>query len=191
MYLQEIKHGGFMKRFEKILAPTDLSENSRRGLHYACSLAADSRASLMVLHIANEFEAWELYSDELSFLVLNGRTWPADRVLAEANLDLNRFLEPHLQSMKTIPWVTKRVLFGPVASRITQVAEEERSDLIVMSPRRLGGVRRLLSASITEKVTRMSPCPVLAVTPPLPSKTWRGKVIPNLLGWPKQTAASV
>ena len=180
-----------MKRFEKILVPTDLSENSRRGLHYACSFAADSSASLLVLHVANEFEAWELYADEFSFLVQTGRTWPADCVISEAHLDLNRFLEPHLQAMKSIPSVTKRVLLGPVASRITQVAEEERADLIVMSPRRLRGVRRLLSGSITEKVTRLSPCPVLAVTPPLPSKTWRGKAAVNLLRWPKQTAESV
>ena len=46
-----------MKRFEKILVPTDLSESSRRGLHYGCSLAADNQATLTVLHIANEFQA--------------------------------------------------------------------------------------------------------------------------------------
>ena len=180
-----------MKCFEKILVPTDLSENSRRGLHYACSLAADSRTSLLLLHVANEFDAWELYSDEFCFLVQTGRTWPADRVIAEAHLELNRFLEPHLQAMKSIPSVSKRVLFGPVASRIIQVAKEDRTDLIVMSPRRLCGVRRLLSASITEKVTRMSPCPVLAVTPPLPSKTWRGRIMPNVLGWPRQATESI
>jgi nucleotide-binding universal stress UspA family protein len=180
-----------MKRFEKILVPTDLSENSRRGLHYACSLAADNRAALIVLHVANEFQAWELYSDEIGFFDSKSRVWPSDRVLSEATLDLNRFLEPHLESMKKIPLVTKRVLLGPVPHRIATIAEEERTDLIVMSPRRIRGLRRLLTGGITEKVTRMSPCPVLAVTPPLPSQTWRGKLIPSLLGWPKQTAVNV
>jgi hypothetical protein len=45
---------------------------------------------------------------ELGYFDPNGRAWPIDRVLAEANLDLNRFLEPHLGSMKKIPWVTRR-----------------------------------------------------------------------------------
>jgi hypothetical protein len=51
-------------------------------------------------------------------------------------------------------------------------------------------MKRLLTGSITQKVTRMSPCPVLAATPPLASQIWRGKLIPNLFGWPKQTAAN-
>src|SRR5919109_2844669 len=145
-----MNQGGIMKRFEKILVPTDLSENSRRGLHYACSLAADNRAALIVLHVANEFQAWELYCDEFGFLDPISRAWPIDRVLSEANLDLNRFLEPHLESMKKIPLVTKRVLLGPVPHRIAQVAAEEKTDLIVMSPRRIRGIRRLLTGSITE-----------------------------------------
>jgi nucleotide-binding universal stress UspA family protein len=179
-----------MKRFEKILVPTDLSENSRRGFHYACSLASDNRAELTILHVANEFAAWELYSDELAFFEPNCRSWPLDRVLSEANLDLNRFIEPYLESMKKIPSVTKRVLLGPIPQRIAMVAEEERIDLIVMSPRRIRGVRRLFRRSVTEKVTRMSPCPVLAVTPPLPSRNWRGKLIPNPFPWLRPTAAS-
>ena len=46
-----------MKRLEKILVPTDLSEQSRMALRYACSLAADEKAALVVLHVANEFQA--------------------------------------------------------------------------------------------------------------------------------------
>ena len=33
-----------MKSIQKLLVPTDLSENSRRGLLYACSLAAENKA---------------------------------------------------------------------------------------------------------------------------------------------------
>src|SRR5678815_4512429 len=86
-----------MKSIEKILVTTDLSENSRRGLFYACSLAAENKGVLTILHVANEFDAWELYSDEFSFLEpTTRRTWPSDRVLSEANLDLNHFMEQHL-----------------------------------------------------------------------------------------------
>ena len=63
-----------MKPLEKILVPTDLSEESRRGLRYACSLAAEEQAAILVLHVANEFKAWDMYSDDLgAFAIRIGR----------------------------------------------------------------------------------------------------------------------
>ena len=178
-----------MKHFGKILVPTDLSENSRRGLRYACSLAAGDQAGLIVLHVANEFTAWELHSDEFGFLDPTIYKWPIDRVLEEAHLDLNRFLDRHLDSMKVLPSVAKRIVLGPIAQQIAMVAENEKADLVVMSPRRHRGLRRFFRGSITDKVTRLSPCPVLSVTPPLPSQPWRGKSFPALT-WPRQKAAN-
>lgn len=180
-----------MKRLERILVATDLSENSRNGLLYACSLATENNATLTLVHVADDLGAWELYSDEFTFLNPGTRPWPADRVLSEAALDLNRFLEPHLELMKQISCVTKRVLLGPVPSRIAQIAEEEKADLIVMSPRRRRKLGRILTGSITDRVTRMSPCPVLSVMPPLPSRTWRGKFLPVLFGSQWQNMAQV
>ncbi|HTN70939.1 MAG TPA: universal stress protein [Methylomirabilota bacterium] len=179
-----------MKRFEKILVPTDLSEYSRQGLRYACSLAADEKAALVVLHIANEFEAWELFSDDFGFCTPTSQAWPTDRVLAEASLDLSRFLEKHLDLIKSIPSVTKRVVLGAVAQQITTVAEEEKADMIVMSPRRHRTLRHFLGGSITDRVMRMSPCPVLSVSSPLPSQLWRRKHAPIFFGWPRQKVAT-
>jgi nucleotide-binding universal stress UspA family protein len=179
-----------MKRIEKLLVPTDLSDNSRRGLLYACSLATENKGALTILHIANELAAWELYCDEFAFLEPAARAWPTDRVLAEANLELNRFLEPHLEAMKTIPAVNKRLVLGAIAEQIVTVAEEEKADLVVMSPRRHRGLRRILSGGITDRVT-MSPCPVLSVAPPLPSRPWRGALLPVPFRWPRQRPATI
>ena len=180
-----------MKSIQKLLVPTDLSENSRRGLVYACSLAAENKGVLTILHIANEFDAWDLYSDEFSFLEPSRRAWPSDRVLSEAGLDLNHFLERHLEAMKKLSSVTKRVVLGPVAEQIVSVAEEEKADLVVMSPQRHRGLRHILRSGITDRVSRMSPCPVLSVTPPLPSRAWRGTLRPAFFGWPRQKTATV
>ena len=180
-----------MKRIEKLLVPTDLSENSRRGLLYAFSLATETKAAVTVLHVANEFAAWEIYSDEFSFLDPAARAWPRDRVLSEASLDLNRFLEPHLERIKQMSMVAKRVVLGSIPDQIALTAEDEKADMIVMSPSRRRRLRRLLSRSITEQVARMSPCPVLSVAPPLPSRPWRGRTSPIFLGWPKPRPASI
>jgi nucleotide-binding universal stress UspA family protein len=179
-----------MKQLNKILVPTDLTERSRRALNYGAWLAADGKSELVILHVASELNAWELYSDDALFIGINhGKLWPVDRVLAEATLDLNRFLEPHMARLKQLRSVSKRVVLGSVANRINFVAGEERADLVIMSPRRDRGLRHWLRAGITEQVTRMSPCPVLSITPPLPSEPWRKKLVPYFFGWPRQSAA--
>ncbi len=180
-----------MKNLKKILVATDLSDTSRRGLLYACSLAAEEKGSLVVLHVANEFAAWEYYSEELAWLDGAGQAWPRDRVLAEANLDLNHFLEQHGEILKPIPLVTKRVVLGSVAQSIAAVAAAEQADLIVLSPRRHYGLRRLFAGGITASVTRMSPCPVLAVTSPLPPRLWRGYLRRRWFYWPRQRPAAI
>ena len=180
-----------MKRLNKILVPTDLSDNSRRALNYGCWLAAEDQAAIVVLHVADELSAWELHCEDLAFVGANQKVWPIDRVLAEASLDLSRFLEPHLESLKKVPGASKRVVLGPIAQQIVAIAEEDKADLIVMSPRRHRGLRHFLNGGVTDRVTRLSPCPVLSITTPLPSTPWRGKLAPLLLGWPRQRNAEI
>ena len=179
-----------MKHIQRILVPTDLAENSRRGLSYACSLAEDNKAHLVILHVANEFKLWELYSDEFSFLPSAGRAWPLDRALSEASLDLNRFLEPHLEIMKRIPSILKRLVLGSIPDKIVLVAEEEKADLIVMSPRSPRRFGHMFTPSITDRVMRISPCPVLSLAPSFPARPWRGKLTQAWLGSPRQSMAS-
>ena len=180
-----------MKQLSKILVPTDLSEHSRRALLYGTWLATEQKTSLVILHVASDTNVWQL-SSEFELYAGNDRdVWPLDRILAEATLDLNHFLEPHLANLKQVPCATKRVLLGTVAERIVNVAEEENADLVIMSPRRSRGLRHWISGGITDQVTRKSPCPVLSITPPLPSQPWRKKFVPFFFGWPRQTAATL
>jgi nucleotide-binding universal stress UspA family protein len=104
---------------------------------------------------------------------------------------MNRFLEPHLADLKKAATATKRVVLGTVAEQIAAVAEEENADLVIMSPQRRRSLRHFLFGGITDKVTRMSPCPVLSITEPIPSKSWRGKLAPVFFGWPRQRAAHI
>jgi len=179
-----------MKRLNKILVPTDLSEHSRRALSYGCWLSAEHHAALLVVHVASECNAWEHYSDDPPLAAARGKSWPADRVLSEASLDLTRFLEPSMDDLKSAGSATKRVTLGAVATQIAAVAESEQVDLIVMSPRRHRGLRHLIFGSVTDTVTRISPCPVLAVAAPLPSRTWRGKFVPWFPPAPRRRVAA-
>ena len=180
-----------MMRLKSILVPTDLSQRSKRALRYGLSLGAEYSATITALHVANELGSWELYGDEFGFMKPFNQGWPVDRVIAEATLELNNFLEPYSETVKRLPAVYKRVVLGTVADEIVLAAEDLHADLIVMSPRRLSGLKRLLTSSITDQVMRVSPCPVLSVTAPLPSQPWRGKLTSRLFGWPRPGFAGI
>jgi nucleotide-binding universal stress UspA family protein len=178
-------------RFKNILLPTDLSRGAKRALRYALSLATEYKATMTVIHVANELDSWELYCDEFSFMIPVERAWPSDRVMAEASLKLSNFLEPYSETIKRLPAVYKRVVLGPIVDEIVSAAEDLQGDLIVMSPRRLRGIQRILTSSITDRVMRISPCPVLSVIDPLPSRPWRGRLATRLFGWPRPSFANV
>ncbi|MEO1083850.1 MAG: universal stress protein, partial [Acidobacteriota bacterium] len=55
------------------------------------------------------------------------------------------------------------VLMGPVAWRLVELAEEKQTRLIVIATRGLSGLQGLLLGSVTERVVRSSPCPVLVL----------------------------
>ena len=111
-----------MKSLNKILVPTDLSEHSRRALSYGCRLAAEDKAALVVLHVANELNTWELSTEFEIYSGNQGQAWPLDRILSEAALDLNHFLEPHLADLRQMECATKRVVLGNIPERIAAVA---------------------------------------------------------------------
>ena len=86
-----------MHEVQKILVPVNFSEDSANGLEYAVSLAEETQAELVVLHVAQKSEA-ETFLDLLAIMegspVLNRPpAIPIDRLLREKALDLYRFIE--------------------------------------------------------------------------------------------------
>jgi universal stress protein A len=165
-----------MNHAQKILVPTDLSENSRLGLRFAFSLTQNC-VEILVLHVAQNFSAWQI-PDEISLLEPRFLKWEADRILGEAHLDLDRFLEGQRDDFRRNLIVRKKAVLGPVTEKILDVACQESVDLIVMSPRPHGAFRRLLSRSITDRITREAPCPILSVCPPRIQHPEHGRMIP-------------
>lgn len=80
-------------------------------------------------------------------------------------MDLNSFLQKHTEELRRVPTGKKRVVLGGVVANIVAAAAAEETDLIVMSPRAHGAFRRFFLGSVTDKVTRRAPCPVLSVCP--------------------------
>ena len=61
--------------------------------------------------------------------------------------------------------IVKMTRFGSPYQEILNVAQEKGVDLIVMGTHGRSGIAHFLIGSVTEKVIRTAPCPVLVVRP--------------------------
>ena len=167
-------------RIQKILCPTDLSANSATGIAYAHGLSQEYRAALVVLHVTSFPPVPIAALCELDALPFQKRIFlppSVDQLLSRSSARLDAFI----RSM-AIDDCQTRVAFGKAASEIIVSAINERADLIVMAKRHLGVLRRLLSPSISEQVSRKAPCPVLSICPPKLQRPIAAKPRPGVTG---------
>jgi nucleotide-binding universal stress UspA family protein len=142
-------------KINKILWPTDFSENSSKALPYVTSLSQLYGAAVHVLYVLEEmgpFGAW--YGD-------------FDRSQIEALLKLQKEkAEAHLekicaQQLDGCPLYVRHTATGDPASEILKLLDKEKPDLVVMSSRGKRGQFSL--GSVAGKVVRHSHVPVLTV----------------------------
>jgi nucleotide-binding universal stress UspA family protein len=142
-----------MSRFQTILHPTDFSPGSAAAFGYACQLARDYDARLIVLHafgpVVPMGDEGILVSDNVDDL----------RASARKQLDAIRPPNPTVR-------LESVVRDGPSTQAILDAAKEFRADLIVMGTHGRTGFRRLVLGSVIEEVLRKAPCPVLTVKAP-------------------------
>lgn len=146
-----------MKRFRTILHPTDFSPGSDAAFRYACDLARDYDARMVVVHVLDA-----------------GAPIVADGVILPSGLDeLRDLARRQLEAVGPAnPTIRAECALreGPATSEIVDAATEFRADLIVMGTHGRTGFGRLLLGSVTEEVLRKAPCPVLTVKATAPSK---------------------
>ena len=167
-------------RIQKILCPTDLSLNSANGIAYAYSLAHEYRAELVVFHVTR-FPPVPLAAYwELDALPLDGRIYApptVDQIMRRAKARLDAFVNTLVNSR-----CQTRVALGKPAEEIITMALHERADLIIMAKRHMGAIRRLISPSTSEQVSRKAPCPVLSICPPKIQRPLLPKAHPAVSG---------
>ena len=136
-----------MAMLKKILAPTDFSELSGEGVRYACHLAKEVGAHVIVMNVI---------------------------ILDETNTVAKGEIEAHKARLaefvaKTVPHpgadlkVREVVVAGHPYNAIVDCAENEHVDLVVMSTHGRGGLSRMLIGSVTDRLVRSAKCPVLVV----------------------------
>ncbi len=147
-----------MVGIKKILIPTDFSEYSKSALPYAADFAKKYGAKLVLLHIFDE----ELFSP-IFFEVGGSAKEYYDRLQDRFEAATDDFLSGI--DTKGIE-IEAELGNGTPFVEIIKFARENGIDLIVMGTHGRSGITHALLGSVTEKVVRKAPCPVMVVRHP-------------------------
>lgn len=137
----------------RVLAPVDLSDESRRVVDHAAALSDAYAAPLDLLHVVEEAAYPNAYGID-----------PATPELPNVQDRAREALETLAGrlELRTDP-VNIHVVAGNAARDIVEFAKANAADLIVMATHGRTGVERFLIGSVAEKVVRRAPCPVFTL----------------------------
>jgi nucleotide-binding universal stress UspA family protein len=138
-----------------ILSPIDFSSHSQEALQTAADLAKQFGSKLLLVHavpaITKLPSATSIFHE------------------AEFEQELHKDAEQRLKALaeelekKGLQVRTEVGIANDVGMEILRIAEHDSADLIVISTHGMTGWHRLVFGSVTEKVVRLAPCPVLVL----------------------------
>ena len=144
---------------KRILVPTDFSKFSQNALTYAAAFAEKFGAELYLLHVVQDLAVFIP-----DMITVAPPVVPTVKQLTDAvYVAFDRLIEEnHLTGLA----IHREVREGSPFVEIIRFASEENMDLIVLSTHGHTGLAHVLLGSVTEKVVRKAPCPILTVRDP-------------------------
>ena len=144
--------------YASILVGTDGSETAKTAVRYAIDLARELGARLQIVSAYEPVGERRLRSERVN--VPDDLQWtvnPHQEVLAMLDDSRQEAVGAGVTQVETF------ARQGDAADAILDVAEEQRSDLIVVGNRGMTGAKRFLLGSVPNKVSHHAPCSVLIV----------------------------
>ena len=138
---------------QSILCPVDFSEHSRHALRWAGVLAARFQSRLTVITVVDPLLA-EAARIRLGLDLAKAETEPALRKFIAATWS---------EGAHALEQTVVKTTVGEPATAILETAKADGADLIVMGTQGLGGFRKWLLGSTTERLLRRTHVPVLTV----------------------------
>jgi len=144
---------------KNILVTTDLSDGSVQAFALAKEIAQALNGTIMLLAIVED-PAQAAFTYAMDFPV-----YPDPKIhqqmITKVKEDLAALAAKHFAGAKVETIVSEAV--GSVAIEVCEVAKRRAAYMVVMSTHGRSGLKRILVGSVTERVIRESPCPVLVV----------------------------
>lgn len=139
---------------KNIICSTDFSDYSNYAVTYGIALAKEFAAKLYVCHVIDLSSATmygEGFSDPLEQQSrITNYSWEyLERLIGEQPFDW----EPLIK-------------IGRTANEIARIVEEKGVDLAILATHGRSGLKRFILGSVTERLMRMLPCPLLIVRSP-------------------------
>ncbi|HPR62670.1 MAG TPA: universal stress protein [Thermoanaerobaculia bacterium] len=141
--------------YHRILVPLDFSKTSEFAFAHAYRLACDYGSTLLLLTVLDDrFPYPEIFSFDQ----------PNEDYFHHLRDRARHHIEELVQAMGRceLPYEIL-ILRGDPSREILDVASREGVDLIVMATHGTTGLTHYLLGSVTDKVVRKAPCPVLVV----------------------------
>lgn len=144
-----------MWKINKIVVPTDFSAESLKALRYATEFVQSFLgAEILLVHVVEPAaypvpSLGDLEAPTFRQEVQDACTQRLDDLVAEE--------VPEGASVRAI------LLEGRPWAEITQLAEREKADLILVATHGYTGLKHFAMGSTAERVVRAAPCPVLTV----------------------------
>lgn len=142
--------------FDKILVPVDFSEQSRAAFGHGALFAAAFGGTLELVHVVEPV------------VQAHPPFWVGESALA-GELHRQGLARAELQLQSLLPTLPApsgaaagaRVLAGTLPEALVDYARESKADLMVVSTHGRTGFSRWLMGSVSERLLRQAPCPVL------------------------------
>jgi len=148
--------------YKRILVPVDYSDCSRAAVRAATEIAQKFGSSIDIVHV------WDrpTYVSDVLLVGNQGQSQKSlvDLIRENAEKDMADFLAS-LEIPSGLD-VSHRLISGEPAATIVQELGRGEHDLVIVSTHGRTGLAHLLLGSVTEKLVRLSPIPVLTVPPP-------------------------
>lgn len=139
-----------------VFHPTDFSAHSKEAFRYACSLARDNNAGLVVAHV----------TAPLMSPVPAGIATASEDGIDDYRQSLQQHLKANQPPSDYALKTEYRLREGDVVEEVLNLADEVKADLIVMGTHGRTGLGRLFMGSTAEQTLRHAKCPVLTVKLP-------------------------
>jgi nucleotide-binding universal stress UspA family protein len=138
--------------FRKVIWATDGSAHADRAMDTAVQVAQDDGAELHVVHIVEKLlsgraSGMDAYADE--DMIKAKVEQQAEAIAGEVGIDASTHLSVGVS--------------GRIGDRIAEIAQDVGADLIVVGTRGHGAIGSMVLGGVTQRLLRVSPCPVLAV----------------------------
>jgi nucleotide-binding universal stress UspA family protein len=157
-------------RLSKILVPIAFTENCDKAKRFADALAAQFKAEVELLHVV-EASPYEVYmqrgiTENVPLYEMAGATVPNPHqrfvvkdVMEETRHELEKIAGQNGNGAKH----KVEVKHGHAVDEILREIETYKPDLVVMATHGRTGIKHLVLGSVTEKIVRLSPVPVLTL----------------------------